>query len=613
MGLLEKATLHKVSSSPETGSGLLSKAQKFQEEKSTTTPKLQPEDTKPKSLLGKAEKLLEEEKNLLLETIPEVPDSLDVFDTWEEEAKEASRKAPVLSQTKESPLSGEEYLFDDESDFTTAPIEYHLASKRKIENYHAVFEITKELIASSNFESFFSNLNYSIAGHIGVDTFAIFSSTEDSFQTLYLMEYQGFEPEGEWCFRDSDETLRKLGKSESVIYAGELYSMNIPLRERELLEKMGAEILAPLRESGNFYGFIVLGKLLNGEEYIADDLEFIKVIADISGSVFQRIKDSQSKIRELEEIKNELEMSRSVLDFAGNVAEVRKLDDLYDLFLDVMKNQFGIERFTFMIVDTKTKDEYKIFSSNQISLDAAEGFSLGRNSNIVGMVSNVSGIYELSDFRTNPEILSLLPNDEIGIMEEFIVIPIINLNWLVGMFIIHRRKAIWSESEKKAILRLVEIASPVFANLLLMGERENVFSNPFSPLEDRLKFEIRKADSLANPFTVAVFKVQNVSRMIQILGEQAFAKYCDDLRKSIQSYVGENDHYIRAGRGKFVAIFHAKDKGEAEIVIRKIKGDFKPDSLLEKSRFRPSYRILTLSYPEDTKEISAFLEMVEEA
>jgi len=160
---------------------------------------------------------------------------------------------------------------------------------------------------------------------------------------------------------------------------------------------------------------------------------------------------------------------------------------------------------------------------------------------------------------------------------------------------------------------MFELASPIFANILILEEKENSFSNPFSPIEDRIDSEIEKSKSLNTSFTVVVFKVQNIPRMISMLGQNVFSEYCDHLRKSILEHLGENDHYVRAGQGKFTAILHSKDKEESEIVIKKIKNHFQPmiDSI--KSSFKPSYRILSLEYPKDTKIKEQIIEMIEEA
>ncbi|MCG9876607.1 MAG: GAF domain-containing protein [Leptospiraceae bacterium] len=614
MGLLEKASDstsskgQNVQSSTSSGSSLLAKAESFIDENLST--KIEP--IQRKGLLAKAEKLIESDEQLKDEYLNEPP-VLDEFEVWEDEARESSIKTPIKEDSTEEHLDKQEYLFDDESDFTTAPIEYHLASKKKIENYQSIFEITKEIGASSNFDDFFSNLNYSIMGQIGAETLAIFSTTKNDYSKFFLIESQGFEPTEDWLISNEDPIYSILKQQESVIYAQELMGMGLGSNEKAILQAMQAEVIVPIKTLTQFYGIIILGKLISEEEYISDDLEFVKVMADIAASVFERVSDYEARSKEIKYLNKIISLNDGILNVSREFASVRKIDQAYDILIQVLKTNYQIERFTFMLFDPKEKDTYKVFTSNQFSPETSAKLIMGRNSDIVGMVSNVMGIYKLEDFKSNMELQSLISNDELGIIEEFTIIPMINLNWLVGLFIIHKSKEKLTEDYKISLVSLFELASPVFANILILEEKENSFSNPFSPIEDRIDSEISKSKSLNISFTVIVFKVQNIPRMIQMLGQNVFSEYCDNLRKSIQEHLGENDHYVRAGQGKFTAILHSKDKEESEIVIRKIKNHFQPTVDSIKGSFKPSYRILSLEYPKDTKIKEQIIEMIEEA
>jgi GGDEF domain-containing protein len=627
MGLLDKADAEKKSQSPglspvSSGSGFPTPARRESDPPKSLLKRAEDyrqssgQDLRPDlpsiGLLKKAEKILEAESTYQNE-LEELDTDLDEFSEWEKEAKEHSQKTPIQPSGNDGVPENKDYLFDDESDFTTQPIEYHLASKKKIENYQSIFEIAKEIAASSNFDDYFANLNYSILGQVGPETLAVFSSIQGDFASIDLLEYHGFEPTGAWTFEEKDYLYQRMRGLDSVIYAGEILSEAIPEWERKILESINAEVLVPMKFAGNFYGFIVLGQLISGEEYIVDDLEFVKVMADIASSVYSRVSEFEARAKELAHLQTVIQANNTVMTVARDMAKVRKLDTAYDILVEAMRSNFGVQKFSFLVFDPVIKDEYKVFSSNQLTPQSIESFRLGRNSDLVGMISNVMAVYRLENFHTNPELMSLLPNDEIGIMEDFTLIPLINLNWLVGIFIVHKTSKKWTNEDRDIIVNLFESISPVFANIMILEEKENSFRNPFSPIEDRLNAELAKSVSLKTVFTLVVFKVQNISRMIQIMGQGYFAEYCDLLRKSIQNHLGENDHYVRVGQGKFAVIFHSKDKGDSEIVIKKIKAEFQ-DSLPEsRSAFKPSYRILSLEYPKDTKLKEQFLEMIEEA
>ncbi|MCW7461769.1 GAF domain-containing protein [Leptospira limi] len=545
---------------------------------------------------------------------PDVPlPEVNLFDEWENEAKKEAAKQP-LRPAKEDPAPiGEEVLFDDESDFGTAPMSYHLASKKRIENYQAIFEITKEIASSKEFSDFFDNLVYSLIGQVGCHSVVILTSTNPKSTKWEAVAAQGITSKDAWYLTSGDEIYSRISDSETVIYAGEFKSSRLPNRELNLLNEMASEILVPIRHGEKCFGVLSLGKLINGEEYITDDLEFAKIVGDIAGSVFERVSEIESINDELVHAKEVIEINESVLQFARDFSKVRKMDEAYDFLIDNIKNKLGVKQFSFLVLDSETRSDYIVFGSNFILPERTKDFRLSKDSDIVGMVSNVSGVYKLENFREDAELKSIFTNDELGIMSEFTILPIINLNWLVGMVIIHSTGSAWTDTTRDVAVSMLETSAPVFANLLILQEKEALFRNPFNPLESRILAEMEKASSLKASFTVSLFKIQNVSRMIHLVGTGTFARYADTLRKTMMDHISELDFFTRVGQGKFVLVLHGKDKEETDVVIKKIKSSFAKKEETIIGNFRASYRVLTLAYPHDTKDKNQFLEMVEES
>ncbi|PKA11750.1 GAF domain-containing protein [Leptospira meyeri] len=541
--------------------------------------------------------------------LPEV----NIFDEWENDAKREAAKQP-LRQAKDDPAPiGEDVLFDDESDFGTAPMSYHLASKKRIENYQAIFEITKEIASSKEFSDYFDNLVYSLIGQVGCNSVVVLTSTNPKNPKWEAVAAQGIQSKDSWYLSPNDEIYSRISDSETVIYAGEFKSSRLPNRELNLLNEMGSEILVPIRHGQKCFGVLSLGKLINGEEYITDDLEFAKIVGDIAGSVFERVAEFELMNDNLVQAKEVIGINESVLQSAREFARVRKMDEAYDLLIDNIKNKLGVKQFSFLVLDSETRSDYIVFGSNFILPERIKDFKLSKDSDIVGMVSNVPGVYKLENFREDSELKSIFTNDELGIMNEFTILPIINLNWLVGMVIVHSTGSAWTDTTRDVAVTLLETSAPVFANLLILQEKEALFRNPFNPLESRILSEIEKSSQMNLNFTVSLFKIQNVSRMIHLVGAGTFARYADVLRKTMMDHIGELDFFTRVGQGKFAMVLHGKDKEETEVVIKKIKSSFAKKEEAIIGSFRATYRVLNLSYPDDTKDKNQFLEMVEEA
>ncbi|EMG10558.1 hypothetical protein LEP1GSC151_2486 [Leptospira interrogans serovar Grippotyphosa str. LT2186] len=98
------------------------------------------------------------------------------FDDWVKEAEQEARRTLPKKDPNVSASEKDGFLFDDDSNFATSPIDLQIASRKKLENYISVFEISKEIGISTDFANFFENLLFSIMGQIGSESIGIFSS-----------------------------------------------------------------------------------------------------------------------------------------------------------------------------------------------------------------------------------------------------------------------------------------------------------------------------------------------------------------------------------------------------------------------------------------------------
>ena len=156
---------------------------------------------------------------------------------------------------------------------------------------------------------------------------------------------------------------QRLWETDTVMYAGDLLQRKLPEKESKILVEMESEILAPIRHKEKCYGMISLGRLINDEEYIVDDLEFVKIVGEIAGSVFERVSELEEKTEETSHLKEVIEINESVLKTARDFASVRKLDEAYDLLSENLKKKLGVKQFSFLILDSEKQSDYVVFVS----------------------------------------------------------------------------------------------------------------------------------------------------------------------------------------------------------------------------------------------------------
>ncbi|TGK04850.1 GAF domain-containing protein [Leptospira semungkisensis] len=570
------------------------------------------EEAPSKGLLSKASEAKEED-SIFDPDLPKSDDIKDPFGDWIKDAESQANqeaKRPLNKEQTDREASG--FLFDDDSDYSTMPIDLQIASRKKLENYLSVFEISKEISASRDFTTFFENLSYSIQGQIGAESIVIFSSTNGEYDLLRVVEAQGIGADPDWVLETGDETYHAALKTSSVVYAKELFKSALPKKEKEILEKTSAEMLVPIRSYDEFYGIIILSKTVAGEDYTIEDLEFLKIVGEMAGSVLRRIMDLENLHQENEKLRQVLKGNERILSSARDLASVRDMDEAYDYLVETFKKELGLRRWSFLLLDRTTRKEYKVFGTNLLTPDTAGKFRLALDSNLVGIIANVPGVFRISNFRKNPELLSQLSNDELGLMRDFDILPFLNLNWLVGMLVVHETEVPWTDTDRETAVGISEIAAPVLSNLLMLEERDAVFRDPFSPVETRIDEAIARSAKIGAPFSLTVFKVQNASRMVRIKGAGFFSYYCEELRASIQENLGETDYCYRVGQGKYVVVLDGKDREETQIVVRKIR-----NRIVEMDRknkdFQTSTSNQTLCYPADTREKERMLELIEES
>lgn len=382
------------------------------------------------------------------------------FDDWVKEAEQEARRTLPKKDPNVSASEKDGFLFDDDSNFATSPIDLQIASRKKLENYISVFEISKEIGISTDFANFFENLLFSIMGQIGSESIGIFSSKNGNQDFFRLEDYQGENFNQEWTISSEEEIYHAVHNAGSVLYAKELLKPALPAKEREIIQQSEAELLVPIRTTEEFFGIILLGKTISGEDYTIEDLEFLKIIGEIAGSVYKRIYDTELLHQENQNLKETVRANELIISLARDFSSVRSMDEAYDKLFSAFREELKVRRATFMILENK--NEFRVFASNLLTPEHVGSFRLSLESSIVGIVSNIPGVFRIENFRKHPELVQKLSNDELGLMTDFIVIPLINLHWLVGMWIVHETEVPWTDSDRETAVGISEVLAPVF-------------------------------------------------------------------------------------------------------------------------------------------------------
>ena len=108
-----------------------------------------------------------------------------------------------------------------------------------------------------------------------------------------------------------------------------------------------------------------------------------------------------------------------------------------------------------------------------------------------------------------------------------------------------------------------------------------------------------------------IIKIQSINRIINLLGQDFFRSYNNELWKIIAQNIGEEDYISKVGQGKYAIILSEVGKKNAELFINRVKSGTLAIKNPHKD-FNISIQIYLLIYPEQTTDRRKFLEMLEE-
>ncbi len=539
----------------------------------------------------------------------------DPFDEWEEEAEKNAEKVAMSLSEGGALQSGSKnrYLVSSEEEpFTTRDLGDNLDSGRKLDNYLSLFDLTKELATVEEFRDFWETILYALLGQTGAEKICIFSNEDASEKgnILHPIVHSGVDIEEGLAIKPGDEIYERCIKSGGFKYAEEMGKAALSSQEQTLLGVTDAYVILPVRRQDRLFGVITISRPLSGVDYTLEDLEYANLLADIVSPEATRILNRMEHARETEDLKRRSEVQRNILSFARNASSLRNQDELYDLLAERLEKDLEVEHYSLVLLDSQEKC-FRIFAGNQISTESMEKFKLRLDSELVGMISNITRVFEINSFRFNGDIVDNYTADDIALMKRYKVIPLINLNWLAGFITIHSTATPWTDFHREQAVSLSQVAAPLFANTVLSLTQKSVFRDPFSPIQDRLEQELKKAESFQSNLALIDWRVNNIRRIFGLNPGEEVVSFLSDLGHLINDIIYESDYVARTAQGRYSIILPGRGRKEAEIFVKKLKREIEGRRFLASSPVEVQYTHSVLTYPDDARDAAHLISLTD--
>lgn len=536
----------------------------------------------------------------------------DVFDTLFSEAESEVSTLNALSGEKKG--RKKDFLYD-EDDFSTTSLETHIAGQKKVDNYLTLFDITKEISAIDDLDELWESILYAIMGQLGSETIVIFSADQlRDASTFHPVAHSGFEsPEG-WVLRQGDEIFNSMRREPGVKYVNEFREVRshaLKKHEKDILDVTNTALLVPLKSLDELFGILFIGPQLSGDDYSIDDIEFLNLLGEIVVVAVSRVLSKLKHEKESEDLQEKSALYERIFSISHEMSGVKNIHEMRDILHSFLTKEYNVDQYSLVLLNPG-EQKYRLFGAEKISDTSMEKFQLDVSSNLIALISNLTRIYEVPDFKKNRELSGCYTNDDIALMDIYHVIPLVSLNWLVGYVAIHRLVKPWTKRQREMISISLELISPVFASALLMGgAQKSIFRDPFSPIESRLREEMKRTEKMRAPVSLVVFQIKNLKRFLSLSPTEEVSRFLADFGKVLSENLFETDYMGRVSQGKYAIILPGRTKKEAITFEKKIRDAVQAISPVKDSIFQVQLICSIISAPNDTSDPDRMLSILE--
>jgi GGDEF domain-containing protein len=468
-------------------------------------------------------------------------------------------------------------------------------SEKKLDYYLVLNEITNELVQSSTFNDFYDNLLYSLEGQLGSNYIIIVSSLDERFEEYEIISYDGIELTENINISIENESIQKIIKNGNILESLSLNYKELNEDERKIFMLSPNEIIAPIISQENLIGFVVIGESNSGEKYQTFDIEFITLLMNVSSNILMKMYNQEKIQKELNEVNYKKEKIELLNSFSSEILKFKNYRDLIDSFIDILRKFEINEKVSVYAIDSS--NNYKLIYNNEVEISE----------------TNIILVDDILIKQLKTKLMYQLINDsnEIARLKfgsgSKIVFPLIEEDQLIGLLVTSSK----INNENEIFQALLKIVTGQLSRIIVEERLLEYSFNPLSKVEEMLKHELISAREKNESFTLYVIKIQNVGRIINILGNDYFDQYATFIKNTINSCILKSDTLSRVGQSKFSIFLRDKTVEEFEefqIAIKTKLNDFQNPP----RDFKISIQIFTLRFPDQSVDLRKYIELIEE-
>ena len=423
-------------------------------------------------------------------------------------------------------------------------------------DYMTLFELSRDILGADSRSDLFDVILFSIMGQMGVSSSSIMIPNSVDSEQWEIIESRGVHiNKDEINFRPSAGILGQLINRKEIIDIEEYKDNRAYIDDYYAYIAIDARMLVPVLHKTDVMGAIILGNKLTGENFTAEERNFLAAIAEFSAYSYRTI---------ILKGEGDVVQGKANLNVIDTIQKKIITDSRGEQTRDIIRNKFreiGIEGFAVFIQDETGRD-YTLFvceEEDRLNLMKTQ-FRISSEAVLVKEILKVESRLLYNDLLQSKAVAALFSDKQLKSMSMLTIFPHKFEGDLIGFTMIFGLTDPSHTVVKGDAARFCDFIFPYVYILHDIAGRRGKYIDSIERTFKRIDEEIQYAEDLRIPLTLMVLAIKNYKRYHSMYGPEKVKKMFRHMEDFIKARLSDRDFSVRYDRHKILIVLTGKDK-----------------------------------------------------
>ena len=314
-----------------------------------------------------------------------------------------------------------------------------LSFKGTFKDYIVLFETCRELLHTTELDSFFETLAFLIMGQLGVSSSSLILQKTGESGKWYIAESRGINiQDRELDFNTYSGIMGILAENKTIIDVEDFKDDESMIDEFYKYIAIDTRLLVPLLCKNELAGVIVLGDKITSDLFTEEDIDYLRAVAEISSPHLNSILRYKAKSAESESHEKHLQYIEDIDNIYNGIVQSPDMDTVTSLVQSDFRSM-GIECYA-VFSNFNNDDRYipVVYEKEDYLLYGELDFSIRSRSHLITFLKETDSPYAVENFAHSRVVAEIYNENQIANMSMFQLYPLKMGTEIPGFILINR-------------------------------------------------------------------------------------------------------------------------------------------------------------------------------